>query len=289
MKRSQQLVVRKLTLRSSRCHDFDASRQIKLCRYVTATTLLLLAHGLSATTTQAWQPTEDITQTAESYLLQKTGNTRQDTTVQAGALDPRHRLPLCDVALEGFMRRGAKIASRTIVGVRCTGSKPWKVYLPVDVIVMADVLTARFTLPRGHLVTGDDLVTDKRDVSRMFSGYLTDPSQLIGQRVKQQLIAGLVITPAMLQADQIVHRGQTVTLTTGSGGVMTSMTGTALMNGALNQRIRVENINSGRIIEGVVRSSQHVEVLAPAITTFIHANPKVSAVPVDTRDSNNDR
>ncbi len=263
MSRNKQTVVSKLTMWPSQRHQFDAGRRSRSRRFVAASALLLLVGSQSDAATQAWQPVDDITAAAESFLRHKTSNSRNDTTVQAGALDPRHHLPLCDRALEGFMRRGARIASRTIVGVRCSGSKPWKVYLPVDVIVMANVLTARFTLPRGHLVTPDDLVTDERDVSRMIGGYLTDASQLVGQRVKHQLIAGLVITPAMLQADQIVRRGQTVTLTFGSSGVRTSMTGKALADGALNQRIRVENVNSGRIIEGVVRSHEHVEVLVP--------------------------
>ena len=55
-----------------------------------------------------------------------------------------------------------------------------------------------------------------------------------------------------------------------------SMSGKALMDGALNQRIRVENITSGRVVEGVVRSREQVEILVPASHVFFPAKPKVS-------------
>ena len=61
------------------------------------------------------------------------------------------------------------------------------------------------------------------------------------------------------------------------------------MDGALNQRIRVQNLNSGRVVEGIVRSREHVEVLLPAVTGFFHATPKVSPSMADMRLSNNDR
>ncbi|MDH3532860.1 MAG: flagellar basal body P-ring formation chaperone FlgA [Gammaproteobacteria bacterium] len=284
-----QRIVRKLTMPIADRQRFDASAGGRSRLLLAVAAVALLTPGTDAAAKQAWQPTEDITATAESYLQHKTGRAANRTTLHAGTLDARHRLPLCDQPLEGFMRRGARISSRTIVGVRCNGSKPWKVYVPVDVVVMANVLTARHVLPRGHLVTKADIAIVERDVSRMISGYLSDPQALAGQRLKQQLLAGQVITPAMLAADQIVRRGQSVTLMATGGGVNIRMSGKALMNGALHQRIRVENSNSGRVVEGIVRSPEHVEVIVSANSGFFSAKPKVSPNSADTQVSNNDR
>lgn len=282
-------IVRNLTMPIADRQRFDTSARVRSRLLLAAAVVVLLAIGVDAAAVQAWQPTTDIAATAESYLRSKTGHAANRTALHAGTLDTRHRLPLCSQPLEGFMRRGARISSRTIVGVRCTGSKPWKVYVPVDVVVTAKVLTARHVLPRGHLVTAADIAIVDRDVSRMISGYLSDPRALAGQRLKQQLLAGQVITPAMLAADQIVRRGQTVTLIAAGGGVNISMRGKALMNGALNQRIRVENSNSGRVVEGIVRSPEHVEIIVSAGSGFFYAKPKVSRDSADTQVSNNDR
>lgn len=274
--------VRNLTLRRKRRHRFDA-------HWLAGWLPVVLLCGTSVAEPQAWQENADITAAAEAYLLKRTGGSDSRTSVKAGALDPRHRLPLCDQPLEASMRRGAKIGPRTIVGVSCKGSRPWAVYVPVNVFVSSSVIVAARTLPRGHLLTAADLGSDERDVSRMVSGYAPVKSELVGQRLKHQVIAGRVITPTMIEADRVVSRGQTVTLVATGTGINVSMTGTALMDGALNQRIRVENVNSGRIIEGIVRSREHVEILLPKSSGFFHAKPKVSPDIADTQASNNDR
>lgn len=208
-----------------------------------------------------WHSIEDIVAAAESFLESKLGATDKRVTAQAGTLDPRLKLARCDEVLEAFLRRGTKVASRTIVGIRCNGANPWKLYVPVDVIVREDVLVAVRSLPKGHQLTAADLQKEQRNVSGLATGYLTSTEQLDGQRLKRPVMGGRLITPSMLQADVVVQRGQSVTLLVKNSTLNISMTGKALSDGAVNQRIRVENLSTGRVIEGVVRSPQHVEVL----------------------------
>lgn len=262
-------------------------KQQKSVRNLTLTSLLLVSAAAGGV--QEWQPHVDISDTAEAYVSRMAGSNSGKTAVAAGALDPRHRLPRCDRGLQAFVRPGTRLQARTIVGVRCPGSKPWKVYIAVDVVTTATVYVARETLPKGHLFTASDLATDERDVSRMTSGYMTHADAVIGQRLKQTLTAGRIITPAMLQADNIIRRGQTVTLIATSGGINVTMAGKSLMDGALNQRIRAENLSSGRVIEGIVRSREHVEILLPEGSNFFQAKPKGLPATADTQVSNNDR
>ncbi|MDJ0813874.1 MAG: flagellar basal body P-ring formation chaperone FlgA [Woeseiaceae bacterium] len=264
-------------------------RQLLSCLYIGLWLLLLAPGGAAGAAERQWQHTDDIRAAAEAYLRDRIGNSSGHTTVEAGALDPRHRLPLCDADLHAFMRRGTTIGPRTIIGVRCSGTTSWTVHIPVNVFVSADILVAARTLPPGHLITASDLTRDRRDVSRMNAGYVTDAKELIGQRLKQQLIAGRPYTLSLVQADRLVKRGQTVTLVASSGGINVSMAGKALTDGAMNQRIRVENLNSGRIVEGIVRSREQVEILLPGTRDFSNATPKVTGSTADTQASNNDR
>lgn len=236
-----------------------------------------------------WHDTSDIAATAESFLIGKLGRSGDDTSVRAGMLDGRLKLAACDTALEGFLRPGAKIGPKTIVGVRCPGSKPWKMYVPVEVVVRTRVWVAGQPLPRGHLLTRADLREDVRDVARMRAGYVSDPQRLIGQRLRTSVLAGRVLTLKLIEADTIVERGQSVTLAVMSGGISIRMSGKALMDGALNERIRVENLNSGRVVEGIVRSREIVEILVPGTADSAVFHPKVSAPGADTLSSNNDR
>ena len=278
------IIVGKLTAGSIGRHEFDARRVAAACAVI----LFSLAASAADSAPQ-WQPTESIAAAAEAYVRGRIGRKAERTTVQAGTLDSRHRLAFCSKELEPFLRRGAKIDVRTIVGVRCTGEKPWKVYLPVEVIVTDTVMVASRTLPRGHVLTADDLVIEQRDVSRLLSGYISNVKGVMGQRLKAQLIAGRILTPAMLQVDIAVKRGQTVTLSVAIGGINIQMSGKALMDGAIDQRIRVENTKSGRIVEGIVRSREHVEVLMGTNNRIFHAKPKVSPSVADIKSSNNDR
>ena len=281
--------VRKLTLCIAGRQRIDARLPPWIRLAVAAFVLVASPPTSNPAAAQAWQDNDDIRAAAESYLRDRVGKGAGRTTVEASALDPRHRLPKCEQPLRTFMRRGVEIGPRTIVGVSCDGTKSWTLYVPVNLFVTADVLVAARSLPRGHLLTAGDLSRDERDVSRMHSGYLTEARELVGQRLKHQVIAGRPLTLAMIEANRIVSRGQTVTLVAAVPGINVTMTGKALMDGALNQRIRVENLNSGRIIEGIVRSREQVEILLPGPRGFSNATPKVSPSSADTQASNNDR
>jgi len=196
---------------------------------------------------------------AATHVARHTG--QPAATAHAGTLDRRLTLAKCDRPLETSLPPGTRAAGRTIVSVRCSGSRPWKVYVPVSVVITADVWVTRTSLPRGHLLTPDDVVKDQRDVSRLPGGYIAEVAQLSGKRLKQPLRAGSVVVPSALIARRLIRRGQTVTLRAGTGSVNIRMTGKALGDGALDQRIRVENMASGRVVEGLVRSAELVEVL----------------------------
>lgn len=208
-----------------------------------------------------WQDAGDIAAAAERFIRQEFGRGDGHLEPKAGYLDPRLRLPRCDAPLEPFGRKGTRLSARTIVGVRCGGSRPWKVYVPVEVAIRKTVIVARRSLPKGHLLTPDDVLAERRDVSRLPGAYLESVTGVSGQRLKHPVTGGTILKPKMISADKIVRRGQTVTLVVDADAMNIRMSGTALMDGALNQRIRVENRASGRIVEGLVRSSEHVEVL----------------------------
>jgi len=221
-------------------------------------TLLACAVTVNA---ESWQKTSEITAVAEQYAKTRFGNADDRVTPIAGHLDSRLRLPQCSQPLEPFLRPGTKINSRTIIGVRCNGVRPWKVYVPVNIVVMQSVYVAKRTLPRGHLVSVADVVLEEHDVARLRNGYFASFDELAGQKLKQQIIGGRVLTPAVLAADVMVRRGQTVTLVVRNTQMNIAMSGKALTDGALNQRIRVKNVNSERIVEGLVRSPETVEIL----------------------------
>lgn len=221
---------------------------------------VILAAAANAAETR-WHPVEEITAAAENYLKLSVGPSDERIMPTAGHLDPRLHLPLCDETLDPFLRPGTKISGRTIVGIRCSGSKPWKVYLPVYVAVMEEVLIAKTSMPRGHLIQKEDIEVATRDISGLSAGYLSQSGQIVGQRLKRAVTRGVVFIPSLLQVETLIKRGQSVVLTVSNGSINIRMSGTALMDGAKDQRIKVENTRSGIVVEGMVRSAERVEIL----------------------------
>ncbi len=226
---------------------------------VMATPAVLSAEAQSGT---GWHPVADIKAVAEAHVISEVGQGDDGRIVAtAGHLDKRLQLPRCTSNVEPYIQNPGRNVGRMVVGVRCNGEKPWNVYLPVRVALMENVLVTARPLQRGHVLEAGDVVVDQRDVSEVFGGFLSDVDAAVGQRLKRSVGSGVVLTPAQVQPRILVERGQTVTLTVESSSLNISMQGKALMDGAANQRIRVENTGSGRVIEGLVRSSQHVQVL----------------------------
>jgi flagella basal body P-ring formation protein FlgA len=64
-----------------------------------------------------------------------------------------------------------------------------------------------------------------------------------------------------LVAAKAVQRGQSVTLIADAGGISVRMAGRVLSDGLINQRVRVQNLSSGKIVEGIARSEQIVEII----------------------------
>lgn len=208
-----------------------------------------------------WQSVESIESTAADFAAAQLDADGEEIRAEAGELDGRLRMTRCEKPLSAFLPNGTGNGSRLIVGVRCEGDKPWKVYVPVRIARFGDVLVVTRALPRGHLLSEADLRTERRDLAARLQSYITEFSQLPGRRLKRSVVAGTMLTHAMVDAEKIIRRGQKVTLVVEDGGMQIRMAGTALSDGAMDQRIRVENASSRRVVEGIVRSTEIVEIM----------------------------
>jgi len=229
-------------------------------RIATLLSLLALTSANSAAASE-WQSVDEIVELAQSYAQESFSIGDQRLVPTAGKLDRRLKLAACDRPLTPFVRDNAAASARTVVGIRCSGSRPWKIYVPVTLRTFDTALVARKALPANHVLTSDDLVVEDRDVTRENNGYLSELDEAVGRRLKQRIPGGRVLSPTLLTTETLVRRGQSVTLTVASGDLSIKMAGKALSDGTRNQRIRVENLTSGRVVEGIVRSPEQVEIL----------------------------
>lgn len=234
------------------------------CRHAGMAAAILLANapaGAVDALMPDWHPVPEIAAAAETYMQSEVASESDQIMATAGHLDSRLQLPRCHRPLEVRLAPGTKRSARTTVSVHCSGNKPWKIYVPVYVAVMKNVLIARKSMARGHLIRPEDVEIVTRDISGLIGGYLTQVDDITGQRLRRAVAGGEFIGPSLLQAEFTIRKGQSVTLTANNDSLDIRMAGRALMNGTIDQRIRVKNTHSGRVVEGLVRSSEHVEVL----------------------------
>jgi flagellar basal body P-ring formation protein FlgA len=200
-----------------------------------------------------------ISAVAQSAVRAQAGSAGAALLLQAAPLDPRLRIAACDRPLEGFVTGDGQLHNQTMVGVRCTGSVRWTLYTTVTVQSQADVLVARRALERDAELTAADFQLENRRVPGALGAYVTDPATLAGQRLRRPLAGGEPLSVDALAPAFLIHRGQQVVLIARAGGLEVRMAGVALADGRASESIRVQNLSSQRIVEGIVRSDTVVE------------------------------
>ncbi len=180
--------------------------------------------------------------------------------ITAGTLDERLRLPRCATALTVEPTAGTSTMTRSTVGVSCTDPVRWMVYVPVTVVRHVQVLILRHAVARGTHVLPADVTVETHTVTGFSSAFLGSPAELSGRSVERTLAAGTPLTVDMFTSDPVVRRGQDVTLVVQVDGIEVRAAGRALQDAHAGARIKVENISSQRIVEGVAESSDTVVV-----------------------------
>jgi flagellar basal body P-ring formation protein FlgA len=181
------------------------------------------------------------------------------TDVTTNELDPRLRLARCPQAPVPFLPQGARVAAKTLVGVRCD-ARGWTVYVTAGVETEMPVLVLKSAAARDARIGEGDVEVQRRRMAGFAAGYLTRPDELTGRHLRQAAAPGTVLTAELMANDLLVRRGQRVTLIAGVGGIEVRAPGEAMSDATPAGRVRVQNLNSRRVVEGQVESADRVRV-----------------------------
>ena len=206
------------------------------------------------------QPHETLRETAAEFLAGQTSDGAIPPRIEVSRPDPRLRLAKCELPLEAVLPRGARIAGNLAIGVRCSGARPWTVYLTASVRVFREVVVVTRPVPRGEPLSSDDLRVEIRDTTTLHGGYLTDPARVVGMLVRRSLAARAVASEASIEEPTLVERGQQVVVVARAGGLEVRGGGKALSDGRHGELIRVRNDRSARVIEAMVMAPGTVVV-----------------------------
>ena len=90
------------------------------------------------------------------------------------------------------------------------------------------------------------------NVNRLSAGYFENYESLKGKVLTQNLSKGTILTQHLVKSPIAVKQGQMVTLVAKNSVIEVRMEGKALSRGAVGERIKVKNLKSKRIVEGVI-------------------------------------
>src|SRR5690606_986154 len=181
-------------------------------------------------------------------------------SAEAARLDPRLRLPAYPVVPETFSAPGHGVTAVTSVGVRCPAPPGWSLYVPVEVEILVDVVVLAAPAAAGQTLAESDLKLEPMNVARLGAGYLTRIDDAEGLVLKRPVRPGTVLTAALLARPTLVRRGQRVELVAGGSSLAVRTEGEALSDAAEGERVRVRNVRSRTIVEGVVAADGTVRI-----------------------------
>ena len=196
-------------------------------------------------------------------------------------MDSRVQTQSCDRALVMDL----PFASRETVRVRCLGQPNWQLYLRVvfdpsakppskpateaaaappaplaastaastPAVAMRRVVVARQLLRAGTLVTADLLAEVDQPGAGLDAQVLRSIKEAENGEMVRELPAGVPLRSYDLRRALLIKMGQIVVLTVGQGGGF-SITARveAMQEGRMGDQVRLKNLESGRILIGVV-------------------------------------
>ena len=178
-----------------------------------------------------------------------------------GPIEPQLQLQRCRLPVRTVLATPHHMKDRATIELRCQDAKSWHLYVQVRIIGTSTVAVAAHAIVVGSVLKAADLKVEQHDISELPPGFLDDPAIAVGLTAARPIAGGAFLTNQQLVAAKAVQRGQSVTLVADLGGMSVRMAGKALSDGLVNQRVRVENLSSGKIVEGIARSEQIVEIM----------------------------
>lgn len=202
----------------------------------------------------------EIEQAAYVYALNDAQASYDSPQVVVEPLDKRLRLQHCGSALTTFSNSAVNTVGNRTIGVKCQAPTAWTVYVPVQVKVMKHVVVAARPLPANRTLAATDVRLQLMDIGDMRQGYMAEKAQVVGQQLKYPIAVGTVLPPRGLKLQTVVRRGDQITLVASAGLMEVRMSGTAMEDASVGQKVKVKNSSSKRVVEGIVHAPGLVKV-----------------------------
>ena len=225
---------------------------------------ILVCSALSAWA-KDYEDTKALTTGAERYLLsalkkEYPGVSPDNVKVTISSIDPRLRLASCEQGVNQSITSPRPYGGNVSLKVYCEGNKPWTIYIPAQVETFAKIAVASKSIPRGEILTDDDVELALMNTSQAGYGYVFDLKRVIGMELKRRLQVGMPVRISHVKSPKVVKKGDKVVIEASLSGVSVVTNAEALSAGELGEQIQVRNSKSDRVVDALVVAPGRVKV-----------------------------
>lgn len=171
------------------------------------------------------------------------------------------------VEVKPYLSTTASLGTQRIkVGLYESGRLFHTMDVAIQVLLLQELTVTARALSAGEPIAPGDIKLVRRGVTEQ--DMVRAAGNVVGRKLRRGVPSGAVIQSSDLSPKKIedenpplIRRGDVVTLVARSGRIrVSSSAGEAMQTGHLGERIHVRNVNSKRVVAGVVASGTEVEV-----------------------------
>ncbi|MBU0911163.1 MAG: flagellar basal body P-ring formation chaperone FlgA [Gammaproteobacteria bacterium] len=148
---------------------------------------------------------------------------------------------------------------RVSYSLNCKDKISWQSRATARVRVWLPVVVANQAIQKNELLTEAMLGTRLTELAQSKLSIELNPAALVGMQTKRRIQAGQVISRHLLEHKLLVEKGSHVLIRVQTQGFEASTKGVALEDGQLGQRIKVQNLSSGTVLEADVVAEATVQ------------------------------
>lgn len=202
---------------------------------------------------------------AQNYIFsQFKGQSADDLIVSPIGKQNDLALPPGDVSLTVSAPQGIRFGGPAGINVNVSvnGQLITTARVRFQVDLFEEVVVTVQPISSGTTLTLDNLKMERRNLSRSNSSleFITDINKVLGLAARRSVGTGIILDSSMITKPVILQRGQTVTIVAQRGGIEIRTSGVARQDGYEGQLIRVQNIDSKKMLSAKVINSETVRV-----------------------------
>lgn len=169
-------------------------------------------------------------------------------------------LAVLDLAFDSRARR---IAARLAVPGSAT-MRLMPLRISGQLVETVEVVVPKRAIARGETLTAADVTVERRPRDGQSNDLVADSRAAIDKVAKRTLIAGAPLRAGDVQREEIVAKGELVTIVYEAPGILITMRGRVNESGAMGDVVSVTNPQSKRVLQATITGPGRVSV-KPAI------------------------